>query len=83
MQAVLAKQSVSVSDLKKSPSDVVARSKGKPVAVLNHNQVMAYLVPREAYEAMMDLLEDAELGAIVESRKADPRPRIRVNIDDV
>jgi len=83
MQAVLANQSVSVSDLKKNPSDVVAKSKGKPVAVLNHNQVMAYLVPREAYEAMIEMLEDAELGAIVERRKADPRPRIRVKLDDL
>lgn len=83
MQAVLAKKSVSVSTLKKSPTDVVRKSKGDPVAVLNHNQVMAYLVPREAYEEMMERLDDAKLNAIAGTRMKDGKQLISVDIDDL
>ncbi len=68
MQRIEAEAVVSVSDLKKSPSSVIASAKGAPVAVLNHNRVMAYLVPAETYEALVELLEDAELARIVKAR---------------
>ena len=83
MQAVLAKQSVSVSELKKSPSDVISKLRGKPAAILSHNEVKAYIVPRAWYEAKMEQLEDAELLAIVKARKADGQKPIRVSLDDL
>nr|MDA3869134.1 plasmid stabilization protein [Gammaproteobacteria bacterium] len=38
-------------------------------------------VPAEAYEALMDKLEDVELAAIVEARK--DQEEIAVNIDEL
>lgn len=60
MQRMEARVAVSVSDLKKSPSGVMARAEGEAVAVLNHNKVIAYMVPAEAYEAMKRRLGEPE-----------------------
>lgn len=68
MQRVEATVSVSVSDLKKSPSAVMDVAEGEPVAVLNHNRVMAYLVPADLYEAMLDRLDDQYLVDIAKAR---------------
>lgn len=70
MQRVEAEVAVSVSDLKKSPSSVIEKAHGQPVAVLNHNRVMAYLVRADVYERIMDLLDDQELARIVQERQA-------------
>ena len=53
MQRVEAKIAVSVSDLKKNPSAIVDGACGNAIAILNHNRVMAYLVPAGTYEAIM------------------------------
>ena len=47
MQSILADVAVSVSELKKNPSGVLAGAGGMPVAVLNYNRVMGYMVPAE------------------------------------
>lgn len=72
MQRVDASLVVGISDLKRNPTAVLARTEGAPVAILNHNRVVAYLVPAEAYEAIMDRLEDAELNAIADAREGQP-----------
>ena len=48
---------------------VVEQGEGFPVAVLNHNQPAFYCVPAEAFELLMDKLEDMELSALVNIRK--------------
>jgi antitoxin StbD len=72
---------VSVSDLKKSPSGVMEDAAGETVAVLNHNRVMAYLVPAAAYEAMVERLDDLALVDTIRSR-ADEKP-VRVSLNDL
>ena len=72
---------VSVSDLKRSPTGVMARAEGEAVAVLNHNRVMAYMVPAEAYEAMLERLDDLALVEIAHER-AQEEP-VRVALDEL
>ena len=79
--SVLAEVTASISELKKNPMAVVEQGEGFPVAVLNRNQPVFYCVPAEAYEALMDKLEDVELAAIVEARK--DQEEIAVSIDDL
>lgn len=62
MEAVLARRSVSITELKRSPSAVLEEAGSEPVAVLNHNRPAAYLVPAAVYEAML-LQLDAALSA--------------------
>jgi antitoxin StbD len=68
MQRIEAEFVVSVSDLKKSPSSVMEHSRGSPVAVLNHNRVMAYMLDPRTYEAMLEKLDDQALIEIIKSR---------------
>ncbi len=81
VHTVLADVTTSISELKKNPMAVVAQGEGFPVAVLNRNKPAFYCVPAEAYEALMDKLEDVELAAIVEARK--DQKEIAVDIDDL
>lgn len=81
IRPILADNSTSISELKKNPMAVVEQGDGFPVAVLNRNQPVFYCVPAEAYELMMDKLEDIELAQIVEARK--DQPEIEVDINDL
>lgn len=69
MEQVLATRSVSITELKRSPSAVIERAGSEPVAVLNHNRPAAYLLPPDVYEAMLERLN------------ADLRLAIREGID--
>lgn len=81
MQNVLADMAVSVSELKKNPSAVMNGAHGGPVAVLNHNRVMDYMVPAHVFEAMVERLDDLELAELIRSRSHEtPVP---VSLDDL
>ena len=81
MQNVMADRAVSVSELKKNPSAVMSGAQGGAVAVLNHNRVMAYMVPTDVYEAMMERLDDLDLAELVKARSQEtPTP---VSLDDL
>ncbi len=79
--SILADISAGISELKKNPMAVIQQAEGEPVAILNRNQPVFYAVPVEAYERLLDRLEDLELAAIVEARK--DQPEIEVDIDDL
>ena len=81
IDSILAGASISISDLKKNPSAVIAAADGFPVAILNRNTPSAYLVPAKAWEELMDRLEDIELAELVRARAAEPV--IEVSIDEI
>ncbi|MBS3648257.1 type II toxin-antitoxin system Phd/YefM family antitoxin [Pseudaminobacter sp. 19-2017] len=81
MQRVEAALSVSISDLRKSPSSVIESAQGEPVAILNHNRIMAYMVPADVYEAMLDRLDDLALIEIAKERAHEEG--VPVHIDDL
>lgn len=81
MQNVMADRAVSVSELKKNPSAVMSGAQGGAVAVLNHNRVMAYMVPTDVYEAMMERLDDMDLAELVKARSQETP--IPVSLDDL
>ena len=81
MELLYTNASVSISELKKNPSAVIAQADGFPVAVLNHNKPAAYLVPAAAFEAMMEKLDDIELAKLVKEREHEPT--VKVSPDDL
>ncbi len=81
MQRVEANVVVSVSELKKNPSRIVSMSDGEAVAVLNHNRVIAYMVPAARYEAMIEYLDDLELTKIIKKRQHEIPAQI--DLDDL
>ncbi len=81
MQRIESPIAISVTELKKNPSAVFDQSSGAPVAVLNHNRVMGYLVPAAVYEAMLDRLDDGDLARIAAERRDEPS--YPVSLDDL
>lgn len=68
MEMILSSLSASISELKKDPLALLEEAADEPVAILRQNRPVAYLVPADVYEAMVELLEDYELGQIVRER---------------
>jgi|WetSurMetagenome_2_1015567.scaffolds.fasta_scaffold419344_2 antitoxin StbD len=56
MEQVLTTRSVSITELKRSPSAVLEQAGAEPVAVLNHNRPAAYLLSPEVYASMLERL---------------------------
>lgn len=57
MRTIYAEQTVSISELKRSPSNVIKNAGKEATVILNHNAPIAYLVPSETYEKLMKLLD--------------------------
>ncbi len=81
IRSIRASACVSVSDLKKNTSAVMESAGGKAVAILNHNRPVAYVVPVDEYERMLDALDDAELASIAKHRMGGPS--VKVTIDEL
>src|SRR5690606_35532229 len=64
-----------------NPSAAIRAAEGAPVAILNRNTPEAYLVPADAWEAILEALDDLRLAEIVRERQG--QKRIRVDIDDL
>lgn len=83
MESVLASCSVSISELKKNPSALIEQSEGQPIAILNHNKPTAYLVPAATYEALLEKIEDYQLGLIVNERQHEKIAAIALTLDEL
>lgn len=78
---LLSETAASISELKANPMKVVASGQGMPVVVLNRNEPAFYCVPAEAYEAMMEMIDDLELLKLVKKRQHEES--IKVSLDDI
>ena len=78
---ILAARAASMSQLKANPMKVVASGQGMPIAVLNRNAPAFYCVPAAAYEAMMELIDDAQLLQLVEQRQHEAS--VAVTLDEL
>lgn len=71
----------SLTELKRNPMGTMAAGNGAAVAILNRNEPAFYCVPAAEYEAMLNLIEDAELNAIADARMNSPE--VAVSLDDL
>ena len=84
MQAILANYTASITELKRSPTQILEEAGNEAVAILNHNVTSAYLVPSELYEKMMDIIDDYHLSKMVEERLDYSREDlIEVSLDEL
>lgn len=83
MNAIRADYTVSISELRKNPGQLIRNMEGSAVAVLNRNATTAYLVDPRLYEHMLDIIEDLELSEIAEHRLKEKHKAIEVNVDDL
>lgn len=84
MQPILANYTASITELKKSPTQLLKDAGDEAVAILNHNVASAYLVPSSLYEKMMDIIDDYHLSKIVNERlDYKEEDLIEVSIDEL
>ena len=80
MQPILANYTASITELKKSPTQLLKHAGDETVAILNHNVASAYLVPSALYEKMIDIVDDYYLSKVIDERLSDGMEPIRVDI---
>ena len=83
MNAVLSNYTASITELKKSPTKLLEEAGNETIAILNHNVPSAYLVPREKYERMIEIIEDYHLAKEVEKRMKEDVNPIEVSLDEL
>ncbi|GAB1385132.1 type II toxin-antitoxin system prevent-host-death family antitoxin [Melaminivora sp.] len=81
MDIIYADYSISMSDFKKNPAQVLRTAGEKPVAVLNHNRPAFYMVTPRLFEALVQELGDRDLVALARQRLASTEPAIEVDVD--
>lgn len=81
LNTILADSSASVSDLKKNPMAIVRAGEGFPVAILNRNKPAFYCIPADAWELLLDKLEDLELSKLAKERMDDES--FKVSLDEL
>lgn len=81
MDTIFADYSVSMSEFKKNPAQVLRTAGEKPVAVLNHNRPAFYMVTPKLFEALVEELADRDLVDLVRQRLARKETAIAVDID--
>jgi antitoxin StbD len=83
IDTIYADISVSMSEFKKNPAQVLRTAGEKPVAILNHNRPAFYMVTPKIFEALVEALADRELTELVRHRLAQKDQAVEVNIDTV
>ena len=61
MDAIYADYSISMSEFKKNPAQVLRTAGEKPVAVLNHNRPAFYMITPKLFEALVEEAADRDL----------------------
>jgi antitoxin StbD len=83
MHPIRANYAVSISELRKNPSQLIENSKGQTIVILNHNMPTAYLVSPSLYEELLELMDDLALVKLAKERLDLGETPIKVNIDDL
>jgi antitoxin StbD len=83
MEAIFADYSVSMSEFKKNPAQVLRTAGEKPVAVLNHNRPAFYMVTPKLFEALVEDMADLDLIEVVRQRLTRKDTAIEVDIDNI
>lgn len=83
MDAIYADYSISMSEFKKNPAQVLRTVGEKPVAVLNHNRPAFYMVTPKLFEALVEELADRDLVDLARQRLGQKDSAIEVDIDQI
>ena len=83
MNAILAGYSISMSDFKRNPAQVLRNTGERPVAVLNHNRPAFYMITPKLFKAMVEQLADRDLAELVRGRLAARGGAIEVDLSQL
>ena len=83
MQTIQANFTASISELKKSPAQILKQAGDNVAAILNHNVPSAYLVPSAVYEKMAEIIEEYHLSKAVDAALASGEKPVKVSLDEL
>lgn len=83
MDTIYADQTISMSEFKKNPAQVLRTAGDKPVAVLNHNRPAFYMVTPKLFELLVEELADHDLVEIAQERLTRRHTAIDVEVDRI
>ena len=83
VDTIYADLSISMSEFKKNPAQVLRTAGGKPVAVLNHNRPAFYMLSPRLFEAFIEEMTDRDLNELARTRLAQKDDAIEVDIDAI
>ncbi|NYT63270.1 type II toxin-antitoxin system prevent-host-death family antitoxin [Alcaligenaceae bacterium] len=83
MDAIYADFSISMSEFKKNPAQVLRAAGEKPVAVLNHNRPAFYMLTPKLFEALVEELADRDLIAVARQRLALKDTAVEVDLEQI
>ncbi len=83
MDTIYADLSISMSEFKKNPAQVLRVAGEKPVAILSHNRPAFYMVTPKIFEVFVEALADRELTELIRHRIAQKDQAVEVDIDTV
>lgn len=83
MDTIYADLSISMSEFKKNPAQVLRAAGEKPVAVLNHYKPAFYMLSPRLFELLIDEMTDRDLNELVRTRFAQKDSAIEVDIDAI
>lgn len=81
MDAIYADYSISMSEFKKNPAQVLRTAGEKPVAVLNHNRPAFYMVTPRLFEALVEEMANRDLDELVRRRLAVKDTAVEVDLE--
>jgi len=76
---ILTAEVAALSDLRNNPRKIT--EKGEAVAILSRNKPVFYAVPLKLFEAMLEQLDDAQLGKLIKKRRK--QASVKVSLDDL
>lgn len=83
MDAIYADYTISMSEFKKNPAQVLRTAGEQPVAVLNHNRPAFYMITPKLFETLIEELADRDLAELARQRLARKDTAIEVDIDQI
>ena len=78
-ELILSNITASITELKTNPMKTVETASGEAIAILNRNKPAFYCVPADAYEEMVELLDDIKLSTLVKDRAKEEEVEVKLN----
>ncbi|WP_236870603.1 type II toxin-antitoxin system Phd/YefM family antitoxin [Candidatus Bandiella numerosa] len=78
-ELILSNITASITELKANPMKTVETASGEAIAILNRNKPAFYCVPADAYEEMVELLDDIKLSTLVKDRAKEEEVEVKLN----
>ena len=79
MSQIFADYTASITQLKVSPQKVLDKAKGMPVAIISQDKPVAYYVPAEYFEKLLEKVEDNYWSGIIQKRKSETSVEVPID----